>query len=94
MRSKRKVKRIWKSHFEHLMNEKTKGNNSAEYGCGKKMDNVCLCRKEVKIAMDTLKCGRAAGVDRITAEIFKYGETLVERMFMICDLAWRQKSTI
>ena len=49
-------------------------------------------KKEIKKAIYKLNRGKAAGVDETTAEMLKYrGETLVEWMFMICCLAWRQK---
>ena len=32
---------------------------------------VCVCGKEVKKAIDKLKCGKAAGMDKINAEISK-----------------------
>ena len=31
---KEEVNQLWKSHFERLMNAKTKGNNSVEHGYG------------------------------------------------------------
>ena len=44
-------------------------------------------RKEIKKAIDKFYYDKAADVDGINAEMLKYGgETMVECMFMICDL--------
>ena len=52
---------------------------------------VCVCRKKAKKAIDKVKCGIAAGMAGITAVMLRYGgETVVEWMCLICDLAWRQ----
>ena len=69
----KKVKRVWKNHFEHLINEKTEWeaivpNMGVEIG--RKHVNV---QKRSKETIDNLKCGTAAGVNGITAEMLKYG---------------------
>ena len=49
-------------------------------------------RTEVEKAISGLKSGKAAGIDGITPEMLKYGgEVVVEWMWFICKLAWRQK---
>ena len=46
----------------------------------------------MKKEIDTHKCAKVAGVDGITPQMLKYEEyTVVEKMFMICDFAWRQE---
>ena len=66
-------------------------------GIGVKVRGKCVCvqkgiyRSELKKAMDKIRCDKAAGMDGITAEMFKYGgETVVEWMCLICD---RKKGT-
>ncbi len=45
-------------------------------------------RLEVERAIARLKCGKAAGMDGITAEMLKYGgDAVVEWMLLICDCA-------
>ena len=73
---KEEMKEVWKSHFECLMNKNTEReaivSSMGMEGCGK-----CVYRKEVKNVIDNLKCGKAAGMDGITAGILKYtGETV------------------
>ncbi len=47
-------------------------------------------RSEVEGAIARLKCGKAAGMDGITAEMLKYGgDAVVEWMLLICERAWK-----
>ena len=49
-------------------------------------------REEVVEAIANLKNGKAAGVDGISAEMLKYGgESIIEWMHRICQLAWEQE---
>ncbi len=46
---------------------------------------------EVERAIARLKCGKAAGIAGITAEMLKYGgDAVVEWMLLICDYAWKK----
>ncbi len=48
-------------------------------------------RSEVEKAVARLKCGKAAGMDRITAEMMKYGgDAVVEWMLLICERVWKE----
>ncbi len=41
-------------------------------------------------AIARLKCGKAAGMDGVTAEMLKYGgDSVVEWMLLICERAWK-----
>ncbi len=43
------------------------------------------------LAVARLKCGKAAGMDGITAEMLKYGgDAAVEWMLLICEQAWKK----
>ncbi len=43
-------------------------------------------RLEIQKAIVRLKCGKAAGMDRVTAEMIKYGgDAVVEWMLLICE---------
>ena len=89
VRDKEEVKGVWKSHFERLMNEKIERETIVS-SVGVEAGGKCLTvHEESKESIRQLKCGQAAGVDRITEEILKYGgEAVVEWMCLICDLAW------
>ena len=65
IRGKVEVKGVWKSHFEHLTNEKTERKatvSSMGVKEGGQHENVQerINRKEVKNTIDKLKCGKAA----------------------------------
>ncbi len=45
-----------------------------------------ISRAEVEKAIARLKCGKAAGMDGMTAEMLKYGgDAVVEWMLLICE---------
>ena len=67
-RRKEEVKEVWESHFQCLMNEKTERVtivSSIDVEAGGKRVNVQqgIYRKEVKKAIDKIKCNKATGVD-------------------------------
>ncbi len=86
-----KLKRIWKGYFEELINNKTEGeavvtSMGIEAGRGWVPIQREIGRVEVEKAIARLKCGKAAGMDGITAEILKYGgDAVVEWMLLICE---------
>ncbi len=48
-------------------------------------------RLEIEKAIARLKCGKATGLDGITAEMLKHGcDSVVEWMLLICERAWRK----
>jgi len=48
-------------------------------------------REEVVKAIGDLKCGKAPGIDGITAEMLKYGgEAISDWMHAMCILAWKE----
>ena len=73
VRSKEKVKRVWKSHFECLMNkterEAIRMSMSVEAGGEHVNVQKGIDRKVIKKAIDKIKCGKAVGVDGITADL-------------------------
>ncbi len=50
---------------------------------------------EVERAIARLECGRAVGMDGITAEMLKYGgDAVVEWMVLLCDCAWKKRKVL
>ncbi len=48
-------------------------------------------RAEVEKAIARLNCGKAAGMDGLTAEMLKYGgDAVMEWMLLICEQAWKK----
>ncbi len=46
---------------------------------------------EVEKAIARLKCGKATGMDGITAEMLKYGgDIVVEWLLLICEQVWKR----
>ncbi|WP_435326057.1 hypothetical protein, partial [Klebsiella pneumoniae] len=78
LKEKGAVKGRWKEYFEKLMNVKNKDEaivicmGIARWG-GATQDQEQISREEVVKAINSLKIGKAAGVDGITAEMLKYG---------------------
>ncbi|WP_435362546.1 hypothetical protein, partial [Klebsiella pneumoniae] len=89
MKDKEAVKERWKEYFDDLMNVKNK--DEAIVICmgitgrgGAMWDQEQISRGEVVKAINSLKMGKAAGVDGITAEMLKYGgESVIEWMHRI-----------
>ncbi|CAK1595923.1 unnamed protein product [Parnassius mnemosyne] len=53
-------------------------------------DTEVISMKEIERAIRSLKCGKAAGLDRVTAEMVKYGGPRVWNSFhLLCNLCWR-----
>ena len=97
LKEKEAVKERWKEYFEDLMNVKNK--DEAIVICmgitgrgGAMWDQEQISRGEVVKAINSLKMGKAAGVDGITAEMLKYGgESVIEWMHRICQMAWEEE---
>ena len=48
-----------------------------------------MLRQEVESAIKPLKCGKAAGVDNVSAELITYGgHPVVEVLHAICNKIW------
>ncbi len=94
--SKEEVKGVWKKHFECLMNGGAGGeaivtSMGMEAGGKRVYEQRVIERVEVEKAIAKIKCGKTAGIDGITPKIVRHGgDTVVDWMTMISDLAWRQ----
>ncbi len=78
VRGKNELTGIWKGYFEQLMNNEAEGeavvtSMGNEAGRGWVSMQREIGRLEVEKAIARLKCGKAAGMDGITAETLKYG---------------------
>ncbi len=61
-------------------------NSEAAIGGGASVD-----RLEVESDIARLKCGKAPGMDGITAEMLKYGDdAVVEWLLLLCERAWKK----
>ncbi len=95
-RGESELKRIWKGHFEQLMNNEAEGETvvtsmGTEAGRGRVPIQREIGRSEVGKAIARLKCGKAMGMDGITAEMLKYGgDAVVEWMLLISERAWKE----
>ncbi len=79
------LKGIWKGYFEQVMNNDAAGEAvvtsiGTEAGRGRLPIQKEIGRAEVEKAIARLKCGKAAGMDGITAEMLKYGGDAVVGM--------------
>ncbi len=81
VRSESELKELWQGYFQQLMNNEAEGeavvtSMGIEAGRGRVPMQREIGRLEVEGAIARLKCGKAAGMDGITAEMLKYGATL------------------
>lgn len=54
-----------------------------------------VSRKEIREVLKGLRDGKAAGMDGITAKVWKYGrEGMEEWIWKICDRAWKAEGWI
>ena len=63
---------VWKNHFETLLNT---CNDKVTFNCKQTIsytDDMIVNVNEVRDCVKSLKCGKAAGIDGISAEHFKY----------------------
>jgi len=87
------VKRRWSEYFEELMNVNNQGKTivtcmGMKEGEGRVYEQSDIKREEVVKAIGDLKCGKAPGIDGITAEMLKYGGGAVsDWMHVVCILA-------
>jgi len=90
------VKRRWSEYFEELMNVNSQGKAivtcmGMKEGGGRVYEQSDIKREEVVKAIGDLKCGKAPGIDGITAEMLKYGgEAISDWMHAMCILAWKE----
>ncbi len=90
VRGESKLKGLWKGYCEQLMNDEAEGEAKVtsmgiEAHRGKVPMQREIGRLEVERAIARIKCGKAAGMDGITAEMLKYGgDAVVEWMLLIC----------
>ncbi len=90
------LNQIWKDYFEELINNEAEGeavvtSMGIEAGRGRVPMQRETDRLEIEKAIARLKCGKAAGIDGITAEMLKYGgDIVVEWMLLICKRAWKR----
>ncbi len=96
VRGESELQGIWKGYFEQLMNNEAKGEAVVtrmriEVDRGQVPIQREIGRAEIEKAIVRLKCGKAAGMDGITAEMLKYGgDAVVEWMLLICEQAWKK----
>ncbi len=90
------MKGIWKGYFEQLMNNEAEGEAvvtgmGIEAGRGRVPLQKEIGRSEVEKVVARFKCGKATGMDGITAEMLKYGgDAVAEWMLLICERAWKE----
>ena len=90
------VKRRWSEYFEELMNVNSQGKAivtcmGMKEGGGRVYEQSDIKREEIVKAIGDLKCGKAPGIDGITAEMLKYGgEAISDWMHAMCILAWKE----
>ncbi len=89
-----KLKGLWQGYFEQLMNNEAEGeavvtSMGIEAGRGLVPMQREIGWLEVEEAIARLKCGKAAGMDGITAEMLKYGGDAVVEWMLICERAWK-----
>ncbi len=95
VRGESKLKGLWQGYFQQLMNNEAEGEAvvtrmGIEAGRGRVPMQREIGRLEVEGAIARFKCGKAAGMDGITAEMLKYGgDAVVEWMLLICERAWK-----
>ncbi len=78
VRGESELKGLWQGYFEQLMNNKAEGeavvtSMGIEAGRGRVPMQREIGKLEVEGAIARFRCGKAAGMDGITAEMLKYG---------------------
>ncbi len=88
------LKRLGKGYIDQLMNNEAEGEavvTSMGIEAGRRQVPMQreIGRLEVEGPIARLKCGKAAGMDGITAKMKYGGETVLEWMLLICERAWK-----
>ena len=81
----------WTEYCPELYNYESCGDN-AVLGCSQSPEEDLrpILREEVEIAVASLKKGKSAGVDNISAELVQAGgETMIDVLTEICNRIWR-----
>ncbi|XP_067214151.1 uncharacterized protein [Linepithema humile] len=99
-RERRRRKRVnegigmldWKEHFMRILGgvegRVVRGGERSGQGEGKEEEEID--REEIRRALRTIRDGKAAGIDEIPAEVWKYGgEELEEWVWGFCNRVWK-----
>ena len=84
-----KTKR-WTEYFSELYTFQNKGDASVLISQEPTDEGeFTILRQEVESAINTLKCGKAAGVDNVPADLITHGgQPVVEVLHAICNKIW------
>ena len=81
----------WAEHYSTLLNRGTPNVTPATKLTQEELA-APITMDEVKKAIKQMKNGKAAGIDLIQAEIYKYGgETVIDWMWRVASAAWREE---
>lgn len=85
----------WKEHFEAVLNREGLPNSLTDVEMGEEeldIDTEPPTEEEIKRVVQTLKNGKAPGIDQITAELLKVDtESTCMELMRLFDLIWQEE---
>ncbi|XP_076030920.1 uncharacterized protein LOC143019109 [Oratosquilla oratoria] len=88
------VDRRWNEYFESLLNtpEEDSGMDTSDDEEENQVEDGGITTNEIMVALEHMKNNKAAGVDEIPAEIYKYGgQHIISYLTWIYNMAWKTK---
>ena len=87
----RQILNRWTEYSSELYNHKANGEQSIlNYPQTDTEDDHPILHKEVEAAVESLKKGKSAGADNISAELIQAGgEDVITAFMTICEMIWR-----
>jgi hypothetical protein len=90
------IRERWKEHFNEVLNRPEPTYPAVNFDNNQEVLDIEMgtpFKDEIRMVLRNMKCGKAPGVDNITAELLKADiETSVDKIYKIINGIWREET--